>query len=141
MEDRFPALSGLAAAIHPLLAGRYCAGLWEVHFPKALLWYRKHNAPIGQRIREPGYHLPSWSWLSITSPITYDLYNWRRDLLDFEGIQGQSGLKYTYGCSVMCPSPWEAEVTSFATTLAGADPYGRLKDGYLRIRSLTKRWD
>jgi len=140
-EDRIPALSGLVAAIHPLIAGKYCAGLWEVHFPKALLWSRKYEAPIGQRICEPGYRLPSWSWLSVTCPITYDLYSWRSNLFNFKGIQGQSGRKYTYDHDEFCPDSWEAEVTSVATTLAGTDPYGRLKDGYLRIRSLTKRWD
>jgi len=65
--DRLVALSGVAAAMHPFTAEDYICGLWRMRFLEGLLWY---VAKIENSHRISSY-APSWSWASVTSPISY----------------------------------------------------------------------
>ena len=65
--DRLVALSGVAAAMLPFTAKDYICGLWRMRFLEGLLW---HVAKIENSHRISSY-APSWSWASVTSPISY----------------------------------------------------------------------
>lgn len=67
-SDKAIALSGLAQEFHALLPGdSYVAGMWKSLLPQNLLW---KSAESSGRIDTGSYVAPSWSWLSITGPIS-----------------------------------------------------------------------
>jgi hypothetical protein len=66
--DRLPALSGLAVRSSPIL-GRYLSGLWKDNLVSDLMW-RVNLLEVGIG-RGGDYISPSWSWASITGPVTY----------------------------------------------------------------------
>jgi hypothetical protein len=80
--DKLPALSGLAQSFQPRLpASQYLAGLWSEQLPYSLLW--RTTVPdsqlwttVGNKSRRnpkpsPDYRAPSWSFLSLDGPISY----------------------------------------------------------------------
>jgi hypothetical protein len=89
-EDRLPAFSGIAETFHKArrtIAGNrpsniikkgseytdYIGGIWGTEIAQQLMWYLK-NDDTGSRPfskRHASYQAPSWSWASITGPITY----------------------------------------------------------------------
>lgn len=57
-SDKLPAFSGISERLHPLIGGKYLAGIWAKDLAAGLLWQRemstcKHVQP---------YRAPSWSW-------------------------------------------------------------------------------
>ncbi|KAG6354503.1 hypothetical protein INS49_004520 [Diaporthe citri] len=57
-SDKLPAFSGISERLHPVIGGRYLAGLWTKDLAAGLLWQTematcKHVKP---------YRAPSWSW-------------------------------------------------------------------------------
>jgi hypothetical protein len=79
-SDRLPALSGLCRRVQDL-RGQYCAGLWYDSIAYDLMWrVESLNPDIENAGRPPKYRGPSWSWVSVDSPVTYwpdirDLYH------------------------------------------------------------------
>lgn len=70
--DRLPAIAGLAEEFGKLRSGdEYLAGLWLKSIKADLLW---HVTPISRgSARIPGKGTPTWSWGSVTGPVTYNL--------------------------------------------------------------------
>lgn len=108
-EDRIPALSGLVRALKPP-DGEYLAGIWAYQLPDALCWtlkddylYTEDNKPPP---RIPG--IPTWSWASVSLPCNpYFIEEEATSTLFF--------------------------VLSSDVVPAGADPYGQVGKGILRI--------
>lgn len=79
--DKFPALSGLAAAIRDYKPAycRYFAGLWEDNFLSDLQWSSRSldHLSITNR-RYPEYVAPTWSWGSVAGPISYSAAPYQR---------------------------------------------------------------
>jgi hypothetical protein len=78
-RDRLPALSGIARRIHDSSGHDYLAGLWRNAFiEQQLCWFVDRVFRIGghgtcvqvKRSPRPIYRAPSWSWVSIDSPVT-----------------------------------------------------------------------
>lgn len=73
--DKIPALSGLAAAISEYKPAncQYLAGLWEDNFLSDLQWSSRYIrcSDIKNR-RYPKYVAPTWSWVSVAGPISYE---------------------------------------------------------------------
>ncbi|KAF4459988.1 HET-domain-containing [Fusarium albosuccineum] len=67
-SDRLPALSGLASRAARQL-GRYYCGLWSATFTSDLLW--RVDALNKDSCRHAPYRGPIWSWVSVTSGISY----------------------------------------------------------------------
>ena len=72
--DKFPAISGLAAAVSSLLAhdeddSKYLAGLWRRDIARGLLWKRTGSAP--KLIPGRQLTIPSWSWASYAGPVKF----------------------------------------------------------------------
>lgn len=69
-SDRLPALSGLADWMQRQTNDLYLCGLWAGNLLFELLWYVEASTQETHcRLVEP--YAPSWSWASITGPITY----------------------------------------------------------------------
>ena len=78
-SDRMPAISGVAERY---CGGRrkkeYLAGLWSSTLATDLLWiaygYRTHSLVTDSSdLEEKPSYIPSWSWMSISGPIKYNL--------------------------------------------------------------------
>jgi hypothetical protein len=89
--DRLPAFSGIAetfhnsrrtiGGLHPdhIVSGKpsdyvdYIGGIWRTELAQQLVWYLKstETGSIPTSRRHTSYHAPTWSWASITGPITY----------------------------------------------------------------------
>ncbi|KAM7206115.1 Heterokaryon incompatibility protein (HET) domain containing protein [Naviculisporaceae sp. PSN 640] len=72
-SDRMPALAGLAGWTEQQTDDQYMAGLWMKDGEYQLLWYRDKSDEISRpptRFTHP--YAPSWSWASISGPISYD---------------------------------------------------------------------
>ena len=64
--DRLPAIGGLADAMNRSTTDEYLAGLWKGSLDRTLLWR------VGaQAQRHEKYYAPTWSWASVTGPVTF----------------------------------------------------------------------
>lgn len=110
LEDKLPALSGLAADFQKLTGFTYLAGVWKEDLHQGLTWAveQPQRQPSGQP--NIPYIAPSWSWASHVGPVNF-----------------------THPIEYM-----DAEVQDARTTLAGLDPFGRVTSGYLQIRGRAK---
>jgi hypothetical protein len=104
--DKLVALSGIALEIQKLVADEYVAGMWREHLIYQLLWHTFH---ISSRPKQ--YCAPTWSWASVNGTvINACMITWldHRDLL--------------------------ASIEDIQIDLAGPNPLGAIKGGWLRIR-------
>lgn len=82
--DRLVALAGIANAIARTTEFEYLSGLWTGNLHEGLLWYIAHadvqattsavritNTTRHHSIRHQVPLAPSWSWASVTAPVTY----------------------------------------------------------------------
>ncbi|PQE29592.1 heterokaryon incompatibility protein [Rutstroemia sp. NJR-2017a BBW] len=67
-KSKFPAISGLAAALSTKEMGQYLAGIWEKSFFEGLGWCCKQMDWDGY---DEEYVAPSWSWASIKGDIRH----------------------------------------------------------------------
>lgn len=67
--DRLHAISGLAAVIGEYTKDIYLAGLWASKLRNDLTWFVEESNGPNRRLTDP--YAPSWSWASITGPVTY----------------------------------------------------------------------
>lgn len=115
--DRFPALSGLTKAVEDRGLGRFVAGLWTENLPRCLAWICSKGG-----VRTDVYVAPSWSWASIAGghPIAYRMLHEEFD----------NSLNYL-------------EILDVTFELAGPNPTGAIRSGYLVVRGravLAKLW-
>ena len=113
LEDKLPALSGLASDFQKITGFTYLAGVWKEDLHQDLIWVVeqpqcKPKLPPGETVLP--YIAPSWSWASHIGPV-----NFIGPITDMD-----------------------AQVVAADITLAGLDPFGRVTSGYLRIRGRAK---
>ncbi|KAI9711707.1 MAG: hypothetical protein M1820_001851 [Bogoriella megaspora] len=134
-KDRLPALSGLAKQMQYLSGDQYLAGIWASNLTQSLRWHMGFLEPLLPR--SSTYIAPTWSWVSVKSPIMYgervvgkedqefrdNVQQWRRDhssdLLD-------------------------ARIITAHCTLSTSNPFGEVSSGSLLIEGVlepgTMRW-
>ena len=78
-EDRWPAISGIVHVLEATTRISIIAGLWKPFLMVDLLWSAQNLAIKGQRI-DNGQ--PTWSWLSVTSPVYQEPIEWRDSIPD-----------------------------------------------------------
>lgn len=71
ITDRLPALSGIAARVERHAGDEYFCGLWFHDLSFQLLWYSDKTSPSEPITRLASSYAPSWSWASISGPISY----------------------------------------------------------------------
>jgi hypothetical protein len=113
LNDRLPAISGLAQLFYSMLGDHYVAGFWKTDTLTGLAWSGSQTSHGLQNhlqsIREREYIAPSWSWAScIGGGIMNTCVGWQT----------------VFECTLL---DIEVETDS-------QNPYGRVHGGYLRIR-------
>ncbi|RYP72611.1 hypothetical protein DL771_004106 [Monosporascus sp. 5C6A] len=126
--DRLPALSGLAVRSSPAL-GKYLAGLWKKALVSDLMW-RVNLLEVGIG-RASEYISPSWSWASISGPVTY----WTE-----AENQVPKPLFNRYKAHVRENLLERVKQSSFSgkVEVSGTNPYGRIRSGTLIVDGFLK---
>jgi hypothetical protein len=107
-EDKFVAIAALASEMQKLTNEEYIAGLWKRNFLHQLAWHVSYETTdMGRISRPPFYQAPSWSWACLNASIS--------DL----AVMG---------------APPLASIEDYDITLADKSLFGRVTDGYIRIR-------
>jgi hypothetical protein len=112
-QDKLVALSGIARVLANRLSinpeGSYLAGLWKDSLIQDLLWKVDHEATVKREVGKDTYTAPSWSWASLSGPVSYFFpeYQFR-----FESL---------------------VEVLDASCTRISADPTGAVAGGALKI--------
>jgi hypothetical protein len=111
-------LSSLAKEFHRMLPqDEYLAGLWKSTLPHGLAWCTKSYGVSKHKIYAPGdqsYIAPSWSWLSVSVPVTL-------------------ALKTPHMRKVPIATVIETEIE-----LGYDDPYGPVKYGALHLEGVLR---
>jgi hypothetical protein len=68
-DDKLPAVSALASEFHRIFGDEYLAGLWKGNLMHDLQWFA--FPPSHGESPVPKYHVPSWSWASVTNYSVY----------------------------------------------------------------------
>ncbi|KAK4097629.1 HET-domain-containing protein [Parathielavia hyrcaniae] len=106
--DKLPAISGMARMCAARIGAEYVAGLWSNALIEGLGWMGL-GTQEGVHNNVPTlprhYIAPSWSWAS-----------------------------YTGIAAIELTGPDVSTVLDYHTSPAGSDPFGRLTDGWVRIR-------
>lgn len=112
-NDKLPAFSGIAKRFQTECHGSYLAGLWEAHLPLGLLWHHGRSTfppkRLTRRHEDPEIRLPSWAWSTFAEPIEL--------------------------CQLSRFSYVEAEVLETECILAGRDPTGEIRSGFICLRA------
>jgi Heterokaryon incompatibility protein (HET) len=110
-SDKLPAISGIARLLESRMQASYVAGLWSDALVEGLAWERVRRregweAPISQT-----YIAPSWSWASHSGDLMFRFANGS--------------------------SRWRAiaRALDYHIELKTQNPYGELKDGWIRIEA------
>lgn len=117
VQDKLPAMAGIAKEFQARIKENYLAGLWENDLVLQLAWWRdneaqhtrvelsKINVPV-----EPGKgKVPSWSWASVTGQVTF---------MDTRSYEQETALQ-VLSCRV--------------EPLYKESSFGRVKTGYLEV--------
>jgi hypothetical protein len=153
--DRLPALSGLCKRVQHL-RGDYLAGLWSDSLCYDLLWrVNTLDLSFANTGASPQYRGPSWSWISLQSPITYwdDIVNFKssnvhgRHRLSNSGpalsisreesdVSDQNGLLFLIKPKESLGEyPDRAHAVVYVT---GHNPFGQIKSGVLTVEASAK---
>ncbi|KAI1775317.1 HET-domain-containing protein [Hypoxylon cercidicola] len=115
-SDKLPALGGVAELFHPIIGGRYLAGLWSKDLLHDLLWKRLDHP----RPRPSNYRAPSWSWAATDGEV---------DAYYFDSS------KSTVAGHSLCM----AKILECRVELASEHaPFGGVKDGVLKLKGGVK---
>ncbi|KAF2025486.1 HET-domain-containing protein [Setomelanomma holmii] len=125
-SDRLPALSGLCKRVDHL-CNNYLAGLWSDSICYDLLWRVEtiNLSTESQGARSLDYRGPTWSWISVESPISYwsDIVNFRRRTL-----ASRYPRYYTVAGT-------QVDKIEMAVTVPGQNPFGTVTSAILTIEA------
>ncbi len=114
-SDKLPAISGIASNFAAKSHSQYLAGLWQDNLVHDLFWQSRDAAT-----RPLEYRAPSWSWASLDGRILWP--SWR---FCFNCT----------GCKLYCT------VLDVGTSQTGLNPYGAVKDGFLKVHGRLEEMD
>jgi hypothetical protein len=120
IEDKLPAIAGVAATWPPPLRPIYLAGLWSFSIAVQLMW-KVTLRPYRLFEPEPERRAPRWSWASLDGEIKH--FTW-----------GQAQLKNTsvYGTTI---------VGGHTTPRYANVPFGDVISGVLQMQTpMCRRW-
>lgn len=111
LNDKLPALSGLARAMKGISQENYLAGLWKDTLLFDMCWTA--SSPKAKQPHQATWRAPSWSWASIDGPIRYETPLWN-------GKHIKSWKEHALAREAKC-------------TPAGPSLTGEVKDGFLAL--------
>ncbi|KAN0099845.1 Heterokaryon incompatibility protein (HET) domain containing protein [Hyaloscypha variabilis] len=110
-SDKFPAFSGIARLLHPVVGGSYLAGVWSNDFAQGLCW---HSEMLQCR-HTLSDEAPFWSWAVTT------------DLINFAHVERKDSRGL-----------YDSKLIQRDAEVQGENPYGQVKSGSLVIEGLVK---
>jgi hypothetical protein len=113
-KDVFPAISGVVKNMQRYRTDRYLAGVWEASVLDDLAWQATNSLVP----RPKTWLAPTWSWASVTSPVSYLNY---RTMLSDEYIQKVE------------PQTQRTVLLEASVTPAGSDPTAEVCHGQLTL--------
>lgn len=145
-SDRLVALSGLCKRVHHL-RNNYLAGLWSDSIGYDLLWRVETislNTPE-KGARSLDYRGPTWSWVSVDSPVTYwtDILNFRPTHHPTHPSQGGSESATLFRSTSSDVTQYtaagaHASQIAMSLTVPGSNPYGTVTSGILTLSASSK---
>ncbi|TPX08749.1 uncharacterized protein E0L32_009811 [Thyridium curvatum] len=120
IQDRLPAISGIAALYGRMTGAKYLGGLWGDSLLAQLCWYRMRwlrDEVLQPQVAE--YLGPSWTWASIV---------WR--------VQWQGSTRYASD-TLEQHFGEEASVVEAACTVKGSNPYGVVSAGHIILEGFV----
>ena len=110
-SDKFPAFSGIARLLHPVVGGSYLAGIWSNDFAQGLCWHHE----TFQCRHTLSDEAPSWSWAVTT------------DLINFAHIERKDARGL-----------YDSTLIQHDVEVQGENPYGQVQSGIVVIEGLVK---
>ncbi|KAH8784366.1 heterokaryon incompatibility protein-domain-containing protein [Hyaloscypha finlandica] len=107
--DTLSAISGMATLVNTKLKSEYLAGMWLDGLEWALLWFRTPSENSLPRKEQGQYVAPSWSWASVSGPVSWRL-----------------GIRYPN-------APPRFVIEEAMVKLSGDDTFGAVEKGSLKI--------
>lgn len=121
VEDRLPAISGMAKDLVDSTGDEYLAGLWKTDLPCSLVW----NAWCHEK---PKYHVELPELLDmLRSPTPYIAPSWSPFRLDVRVGRGLREGNYSRPLA-------ESTIVDASVDPIGENPFGRIRSGRIRIR-------
>ena len=122
INDKLPALSGIAGLLRDCSGDTYCAGLWEKSLPFDLLWRCDQSGDLQRRKTRA----PSWSWISVDGAVKWPLC---------QNPDEEQPLLYIRSTTYFEFGAKGIEVLDVKCELDGEDAYGRVKTGRLKLKT------
>jgi hypothetical protein len=121
LDDRLPAISGIAREIQAQISSTYKAGIWMDDLRRGLLW-----CYYGRGIKPEAFRAPSFSWAALDTVSHATSHSFFDDRLYHHGL-GLSQLKVDDGYPAV-------ELVECQVVPLDGDPFGRVASGYMRLR-------
>ncbi|KAK7179144.1 hypothetical protein DPSP01_012204 [Paraphaeosphaeria sporulosa] len=111
LNDKLPAISGIACKIQKATSSRYIAGLWEANLALDLLWSTTSTADA-HYFSPDKYRAPSFSWASLDVPVAF-------------ASSDQEERHFVVSTIILVAS---------SLSVTGLNPLGALSDASIRVR-------
>jgi len=122
IEDKLPALGGIAGLLKERSGDIYAAGLWERSLPFDLLWRCDQSAVLqSKKMRSP-----SWSWISVDGAVKWPVSQHSNE---------EQPLKYISSTTYFECGAEGVEVCDVECELDGNDKYGRVRTGRIMLKT------
>ena len=123
IDDKLPALSGIASLLKECSGDTYVAGLWRRSLPFDLLW----RCDQSRVLQTEKTRMPSWSWISVDGAVKWPLC---------QNPNEEQPLRYIRSTTYFESGAEGIEVCGdVEIDLEGEDAYGRVKAAKLRVKT------
>jgi hypothetical protein len=137
-NDKFPAISGLAAAVALTLKDDYLAGLWKGNMIRGLLWLPLSPGAMNSPDRIPS--IPSWTWASCRGGIRFiALVMGHSDPINAR-YKGDPRF-HDARANLLTPTRLQSlSSIQGSTTTSSLDPFKRVSGGTLQVTGQMKHY-
>jgi hypothetical protein len=122
INDKLPALSGIAGLLKQCSEDDYVAGLWRKSLPFDLLWRCDQSGDLQAKKTRA----PSWSWISVDGAVKWPVC---------QNPDEEQPLKYIRSTTYFECGAEGIEVMEVKVDLEGEDAYGRVKSGKMKVKT------
>ncbi len=122
INDKLPALSGIAGLLKDSSGDTYCAGLWRKALPFDLLWRCDQSGDLQSRKTRA----PSWSWVSVDGAVKWPVC---------QNPDEEQPLRYIKSTTYFESGAQGIKVLVVTCELDGEDAYGRVRAGRIKVET------
>ena len=122
IDDKLPALSGIAELFKEKSGDVYAAGLWKRSLPFDLLWRCDQSGDLKKEKRR----MPSWSWISVDGAIKWPVS---------QEPELENSLEYITSTTYFEGGAEGVELCDMVCKLDGLNEFGRVKSGTIKLKT------